>query len=300
MFAIAVHGGAGTLKKDLMSESEELAHKEGLRNALQAGLSVLQTGGTSLDAVQAAVISLENCSLFNAGRGSVFNSEGKHEMDAAIMDGFTLNAGAVACVSHVKNPVALARLVLDEGDHVFLSGTKSEDFARTYGLEFEADDYFKTEFRYKEWKKQSEKPPAPKEEKFGTVGAVALDKNGHLAAATSTGGLTNKRYGRIGDSCIIGSGTYANDESCAVSCTGEGEKFIRAVAAHDVSCMVRYQKLTLEEACKNVLDRNRPEMQDSGGIIAIDPAGNIAMVFNNGGMYRACYRPDGNIEVEIF
>jgi beta-aspartyl-peptidase (threonine type) len=196
--------------------------------------------------------------------------------------------------------VKLARRVLDEGHHVFLSGIKSEEFARAQGLEFESDDYFKTEFRYKEWKKHNEKPPAPKEEKFGTVGAVALDKNGHLAAATSTGGLTNKRYGRIGDSCIIGSGTYANDETCAVSCTGEGEKFIRAVAAHDVSSLVNYQKLTLEEACRNVLNRNRPDMQDSGGIIAIDTAGDIAMVFNTGGMYRACCRPDGIIEVEIF
>jgi beta-aspartyl-peptidase (threonine type) len=300
MFCIAVHGGAGTLKKDSMSESEIADHKQGLKNALEEGLSILQKGGSSVDAVEAAVVSLENCSLFNAGRGSVYNSEGKHEMDAAIMDGFTMNAGAVASVTNVKNPVRLARMILNEGHHVFLSGIKCEEFGRGKGLEFETDDYFKTEFRYKEWQKQNEKPIIPKEEKFGTVGAVALDKNGHLAAATSTGGLTNKRYGRIGDSCIIGSGTYANDETCAVSCTGEGEKFIRAVAAHDVSCLVRYQKLNLEQACDAVLKKTRPDMRDSGGIIGIDRTGNIAMVFNTGGMYRACCRPDGKIEVEIF
>jgi beta-aspartyl-peptidase (threonine type) len=300
MFAIAVHGGSGTLLKEKMSEPLKYAHEEELRAGLLKGACVLQGSGSSLEAVEAAVAYLEDCELFNAGKGSVYNSEGKHEMDAAIMDGYTKNAGAIAGVSNIKNPIRLARAVLNDGNRLFLSGRKAEDFALTQGLDFETDNYFQTDLRYLEWKAECDDSKHLRDQKFGTVGAVALDQNGHLAAATSTGGITNKRYGRIGDSCIIGAGTYANDETCAVSCTGDGEKFIRAVAAHNISAMIAYQNRSLNDACAQVLNGLLPDMKNSGGIIGIDPAGNIAMVFNTPGMYRACFRTDGSIEVGIF
>ena len=244
-FALAIHGGAGTIPKEDMPPTREKAYRQGLEDALKAGHAVLSAGGAALDAVEAAVRSLEDCPLFNAGRGAVFNADGQHEMDASIMSGVDLRAGAVAGVNNVKNPVGLARLVMDKSGHVLISGQGAFEFAHQMRVPLEDDQYFFDQFRYDQWMKvkgtdayQLDHSDGGK--KFGTVGAVALDINGHLAAATSTGGMTNKRFQRIGDSPIIGAGTYANDASCAISCTGHGESFMRAVVAFDVHALMSY------------------------------------------------------------
>jgi beta-aspartyl-peptidase (threonine type) len=297
-FAIAVHGGAGTLARQQMTPALYHEYESSLMDALKIGVQILQNGGRSLDAVEASVNALEDNPLFNAGRGSVFNHQGGHELDAAIMDGANLAAGAVAGISRVKNPIRLARAVLEQGEYVLLCGDKAVELAESLNFALRSPDYFFTDSRHRDWKTIQNNASA-EIKKFGTVGAVARDQAGHLAAATSTGGLVNKRYGRVGDSCIIGGGTYANDATCAVSCTGEGEQFIRAVAAYDISARLAYQGIALADACDQVLARI-VELGGSGGLIAIDSAGTIAMPFRSEGMYRACCHLNGEIEVGIF
>ncbi|MBK8341678.1 MAG: isoaspartyl peptidase/L-asparaginase [Flavobacteriales bacterium] len=254
-FALAIHGGAGTIAPEDMTPAKEKAYRDGLEEALRRGKTVLEEGGSALDAVEAAVRSLEDCPHFNAGRGAVFNADGQHEMDASIMSGSDLKAGAVACVHNVKNPVRLARRVMDKSPHVLISGPGAFEFAHKEKIPLEDDQYFFDQFRYDQWQKTKgtdtyQLDHSDGEHKYGTVGAVALDAQGHLAAATSTGGMTNKRWMRIGDSPLIGAGTYANDASCAVSCTGHGESFIRAVAAFDVHALMSYKGLSLAEAVR--------------------------------------------------
>lgn len=303
---IAIHGGAGTILKSSMTTERELAYKKALDSALSSGYSILESGGSALEAVEYAVIELENSPLFNAGRGSVFTSEGKHEMDASIMEGNKLNAGAVSMVRGVKNPVSLARLVMEKSGHVFLVGEGAESFARALKCEFKDDDYFYDELRYQQWLevKGTDKiqldHTSMKNEKFGTVGAVACDKDGNLAAATSTGGMTNKRFGRVGDSPMIGAGNYANNKTCAVSCTGSGEFFIKGVVAYDVSCLMEYKGLSLSEACDQVVHQKLMQMGGDGGLIAIDSKGNIAMPFNTEGMYRASLNSNGERLIAIY
>jgi beta-aspartyl-peptidase (threonine type) len=299
-FAMAIHGGAGTLSKENMTEDQRREHEDALLAALEEGVRLLERGSSSLDATEAAVIALEDCALFNAGKGSVFNRDGGHEMDAAIMDGSSLRAGAIAGISQVKNPIRLARAVLDRGDYVLLCGDQALAFARAEQLPLEDNEYFYTPMRYEEWQRVQREGNAALSNKFGTVGAVALDSRGHLAAATSTGGLVNKAYGRVGDSCVIGAGTYANDETCAISCTGDGEAFIRAVAAYDIACLVEYRQLPLPEACDRVLSGKVLKLGGTGGLIALHRSGLIAMPFTSEGMYRACHHLNGAIEVGIF
>ncbi|MCP4458647.1 MAG: isoaspartyl peptidase/L-asparaginase [Cytophagales bacterium] len=304
--SLAIHGGAGTILKSSMTAEKEIAYKNALENALNAGYQLLENGASSIDAVQRAVSELENSPLFNAGKGSVFNSEGTHEMDASIMDGQTLNAGAVSAIAGIKNPIQLARFVMDKSDHVFLLGKGAEDFAREVGCEFQSKEYFYDEFRYQQWleikgtgKFQLDHSKT-KEQKFGTVGAVALDQMGNIAAATSTGGMTNKKYGRVGDSPIIGAGNYANNETCAVSCTGSGEFFIRGVVAFDVSCLMEYKGLCLKAACHEVIQKRLLKIGGDGGLIAIDKVGNVALEFNTEGMYRGKRTNQGVNEVSIY
>jgi beta-aspartyl-peptidase (threonine type) len=297
-FAIAVHGGAGTLSRSQMTPALEQVYESALREALKTGMQILQMGGRSLDAVEASVNLLEDNPLFNAGKGSVFNHHGLHDFDAAIMDGSNLAAGAIAGITKLKNPIRLARAVLEQGEYVLVSGDKAIELAETLNLPLCPPDYFFTHPRHRDWETVQNNVTA-EIKKFGTVGAVAFDRTRHLAAATSTGGLINKKYGRIGDSCIIGGGTYANDETCAVSCTGSGEQFIRAVAAHDISARMAYQRIALQDACRLVL-ANIVELGGSGGLIAIDASGTIDMPFCSEGMYRACCRLNGEIEVGIF
>ena len=297
---IAIHGGAGTILRSSLTAEKEKEYTEALRPALYAGYQILEKGGSALDAVETAIKNLEDCPLFNAGRGAVYNNAGKHEMDASIMWGKDISAGAVSLIKNVKNPIALARAVMEKSEHVFLCGEGAETFARNLNLPFEADAYFDTPFRYNQWQEAvksegtfldhnivagSEENPADK--KFGTVGAVALDANGNLAAGTSTGGMTNKRFGRVGDSPIIGAGTYANNKTCAISCTGHGELFIRSVVAYDISCLMEYKNLSLAEACHEVVMKKLVAIKGEGGLIAIDKHGNIELPFNSEGMYRA-------------
>jgi beta-aspartyl-peptidase (threonine type) len=305
-YAIAIHGGAGTIPRTNMTPEKESAYRQELQRILQEGINVLKQGGQALDAVEAAVVALEDCPLFNAGRGAAFNHDGKNEMDAALMDGRLLRAGAVAGITGVKNPIRLARLVMEASDHVLLSGRGAEEFARVMNVPFETDDYFFTQERYDQLVQKQQRGGAPSESltgnkpaNFGTVGAVAWDSQGNLAAATSTGGLTNKRFGRIGDSPLIGAGTYANDV-CAVSCTGDGEYFIRTVAAHDVACLVEYRGLTLQEACHLVIHEKLGQLGGEGGLIAVDNQGNLALPFNSEGMYRAIKRWDSEEMVAIY
>ena len=308
-FTIAIHGGAGTIVKEHMTAELEQAYLTGMDKSLLAGYSVLQGGGSAVDAVSAAVVELENNILFNAGKGSVFTKTGQHEMDACIMGGEKLEAGAVAGVKNIPNPILLALKVMQESDHVFLSGDGANEFAINKGIRPESDQYFFSGFRYDQWKRMRDSEhfaldhsveDLMKDKKFGTVGAVALDQAGNLAAATSTGGMTNKRYGRIGDSPIIGAGTYANNRTCAVSCTGHGEPFIKAVAAYDVSCLIEYKGMTLHQACEEVIFKKLPALEGEGGLIAVDPAGNTAMVFNSAGMYRAMRSSEGQREMSIY
>lgn len=300
--SIAIHGGAGTILRSTMTPALQLQYENGLQDALDAGYSILAAGGSSLDAVAAAVASLEDFPLFNAGKGAVFNSVGKHEMDAAIMNGKTLEAGGVCGVNGIKNPVRLARAVMEHSGHVLLAGIGAEDFARLQGFEFEPDSYFYTEQRYKQWQEaliEGKVQLDHSDKKFGTVGAAALDKDGNLAAATSTGGMTNKKYGRIGDSPIPGAGTYANNNTCAISCTGHGELFIRSVVAYDISCLMEYKGLSLHDACELVVHDKLVKIGGEGGLVAVDKQGNISMPFNSEGMYRACRTKDRN-EVKIY
>ncbi|MFT3885321.1 MAG: isoaspartyl peptidase/L-asparaginase [Flavobacteriales bacterium] len=303
--AIAVHGGAGTILPSELTPVREKAYRQALEDALRRGHAALKEGGTALDAVETAVRVLEDTPLFNAGRGSVFNADGQHEMDAAIMSGSDLRAGAVAGVQNVKNPVRLARRVMEKSDHVLISGNGAFEFAHRERIELEDDKYFYDQYRFDQWQqvKGSEKTMldhSTGERKFGTVGAVALDAHGHLAAATSTGGMTNKRWQRIGDSPIIGAGTYANDHTCAVSCTGHGESFLRAVAAYDVSALVGYKGLPLEEAVRVVVHEKLPPLDGEGGLIAIDRTGRIVLDFNCPGMYRGRIGTDGEVFTAIF
>ena len=296
---IAIHGGAGTILRSSMPPEKEQQYTTALREALYAGYDILNRGGTALDAVETAVKSLEDCPLFNAGKGAVYNNAGQHEMDASIMLGRDISAGAVSLIKNVKNPVALARAVMEKSEHVFLCGEGAEIFAREMKLPFEPDSYFDTEFRHAQWL-EAQKADGTfldhnvtvTDKKFGTVGAVALDINGDLVAATSTGGMTNKKYGRVGDSPIIGAGTYANNNTCAISCTGHGELFIRSVVAYDISCLMEYKNLSLAEACNEVVMKKLVAIEGEGGLIAIDKHGNIELPFNSEGMYRAMKNAD--------
>ncbi len=302
MFAIAIHGGAGTLSRKDMSETQEMAYRAGLEEALDAGYAVLAKNGTSLDATIAAVRVLEDNPLFNAGRGAVLDRNGEAQLDASLMDGRTLAAGAVTGLRHVKNPIELARLVMDKSPHVMLVGEGAEEFARSQGIEMVPNEYFRTPIRQQQLERMLRGARARENElqAFGTVGAVALDLDGNIAAATSTGGMTGKRWGRVGDSPIIGAGTYANNESCAVSATGHGEYFIRTVVAHDICAQVQYLTIPLAKAVDNVLNGRMKALGGNGGVIAIDTHGEIVMEFNSEGMFRGMRTSQGQHEVAIY
>ncbi|MCW5907691.1 MAG: isoaspartyl peptidase/L-asparaginase [Chitinophagales bacterium] len=295
---MAIHGGAGVILRENLSPEKETAYIHALTETVRTAYAALENGASALDAVELAVKLMEDSPLFNAGRGSVYNAEGKHEMDAAIMSGSDLSAGAVALVNRVKNPVSLARAVMEKSNHVFLAGAGAEEFAVKAGIELANKDYFHDEFRFQQWQKINGTNAAKldhdvslNEKKFGTVGAVALDTSGNLAAATSTGGMTNKLQGRIGDSPLIGAGTYANNQTCAVSCTGHGELFIKHVVAYDVHCLMYYKGMSLAEACNYVVNQKLTEAKAEGGLIAVDRFGNVALYFNTPGMYRAMKTP---------
>ncbi|EKS66913.1 MULTISPECIES: isoaspartyl peptidase/L-asparaginase [Caballeronia] len=307
---IAIHGGAGTLLRSAMNAETEGRYLAALTDILSAAQRVLADGGSALDAVTEAVRLLEDCPLFNAGHGAVFTAAGTHELDASVMDGATLEAGAISCVTRVKNPVLAARRVLDASDHVMFTGAGAEAFAQSQGLEFVDPSYFYTEARFQQWQKargtsgtmldhdamtkfafdNGPDDPIDPDKKFGTVGAVALDSNGHLAAATSTGGITNKQAGRVGDAPLIGAGCYANDATCAVSTTGTGEMFIRMLAAYDVSAQMEYRGVSLEEASNDVVMNKLPRIEGRGGLVAVDAKGNVVLPFNTEGMYRGFAR----------
>jgi beta-aspartyl-peptidase (threonine type) len=320
-FALVIHGGAGTITRATMTAEREAEFRAVLENALRTGHGVLARGGSSLDAVEATVRVMEDSPLFNAGRGAVFTSEGRNELDAAIMDGRTLQAGAVAGVTRVKNPIALARRVMEHSPHVMMVRDGAEGFGREHGLEMVPESYFFTEHRWDalrsalaaEGRPMPARPagaPAPpqgalpsaadaNDRKFGTVGAVALDRNGNLAAATSTGGMTNKRFGRVGDAPIIGAGTYANAH-CAVSATGHGEFFMRNVVAHDICARMAYSGISLERAAHQVVMEVLAQQQGEGGVIAMDSRGNVAMPFNSEGMYRGHIDAGGRVTIGIY
>lgn len=310
-YSLAVHGGAGTILKEELTPELEKKYRGGLRDSLNAGYSILDKGGSAVEAVKMANIILEDNPLFNAGKGSVFTKQGTHEMDAAIMDGKTLEAGAVAGVSYVRNPVELAEQVMLHSGHVFLCGKGANDFAMNRGMKMEPAEYFFNRYRYGQWQEvrdsdlylldhNSEVPAVVKSPGLGTVGAVACDKYGNIAAATSTGGMTNKQYGRIGDSPIIGIGTYANNNTCAISCTGHGEPFIRAVVAYDISCLMEYKNMSLLAACEEVVLKKLVKINGEGGLIGMDAKGNAALVFNCAGMYRGLKSSDGEDWVAIY
>jgi beta-aspartyl-peptidase (threonine type) len=305
--AIAIHGGAGTIDRGEFPPEREAELRATLERAVRAGHAVLSDGGSSLDAVTVAVTLLEDSPFFNAGRGAVFNAEGKQEMDASIMEGANLEAGAVAAVHNVRNPILLARKVMTDSPHVMLMGAGAESFAREHGIAFEDDAYFYDEYRWQQLQKaRAESAPGTTflsetpTSWHSTVGAVALDRNGDLAAATSTGGMTNKRWGRVGDSPIVGAGTYADNRSCAVSATGHGEYFIRATVARDICARVQYTGVPLLEAAGQVINGQLQAMGGDGGIIAIDRKGAIALTFNTAGMYRASIDTQGKVYVAIF
>ncbi|WP_179009102.1 isoaspartyl peptidase/L-asparaginase family protein [Winogradskyella forsetii] len=304
--SIAIHGGAGTLIKGLMTQELEAEYRAALKVARDAGFEVLQDGGSAVDAVEKSVKLLENTPLFNAGKGSVFTANGTHEMDAAIMEGENLKAGAVSLITGIKNPVSLARDVMEKSYHVFLAGDGAMRFAKDQGYEIKSPDYFYDEVRYQQWQSIKDTEgfqldhSVKKDGKFGTVGAVACDKNGNVAAATSTGGMTNKKWGRIGDSPIIGAGNYANNKTCAVSCTGSGEFFIRGVVAYDVSCLMEHKGMSLEAASNEAIHKRILEIKGDGGLIAVDSNGNIAMPFNTEGMYRAAKSSKGIDIISIY
>ena len=311
-FSIVIHGGAGTILQENLTSELELQYRNGLGDSLNAGYQILYKGGSALEAVMEAVRKLEDNPLFNAGRGSVFSNNGKNEMDAAVMDGTLLKAGAVAGVSNIRNPVELAATVMHHTEHVLLSGQGAFDLALKHGIAIEPDEYFYNEYRYQQWKSARDTESTlldhtvmhtkdeAKEKKFGTVGAVACDNKGHVAAATSTGGMTNKKFGRIGDSPIVGSGTYANNKTCAISCTGHGEMFLLSVAAYDVSCLIEYKNHTLEEAMNIVVNDKLVKLKGEGGMIGVDAKGNYGMIFNTPGMYRGVKTSEGEMEIGIY
>lgn len=313
--AIALHGGAGTILRSDMTPQTEAAYREKLEEALQTGYAVLKGGGSSLDAVVAAIQVMEESPLFNSGVGAVFTSEGTNELDASIMDGQTLRAGAVAGVKHIRSPIAAARMVMEHSPHVMMTGDGAETFARENGLEMVENDYFYTDRRFQALQRareaeaggSSSAPPntdypalSPGAEKFGTVGVVALDASGNLAAGTSTGGMTNKKFGRVGDSPIIGAGTYADNVTAAISATGHGEYFIRGVISHDIASRMRYAGEDVDTAARTVIMEKLTQMGGTGGVIAMDGAGNISMPFNTEGMYRGYIDTQGRLNIEIY
>jgi len=303
--AIAIHGGAGTMNRADLSEEKEAAIRETLSRALQVGHARLEAGDSAVDAVEAAIVVLEDSPLFNAGYGAVFNSQGGHELDAAIMDGSSRNAGAITGVRHVRNPILLARRVMTNSPHVMLAGAGAEEFAVAEQFELVDEDYFSTDFRRQQLERARAEQTSlnelpPPEFRFGTVGAVALDRNGNIAAGTSTGGMTNKRFGRIGDVPVIGAGTYADNETCAVSATGHGEYFIRAVVAHDIAALIRYTESSLQDAVDNVVHGKLVEMGGTGGVISINRQGDIAMEHNTPGMYRGSIDTSGKLSTAIY
>jgi beta-aspartyl-peptidase (threonine type) len=309
-FGIAIHGGAGTILRSAMTPEKEAEYMDALEGAIVAGDKILLAGGSSLDAVETAVKLLEDHPLFNAGRGSVFTSDGKNEMDACIMEGRSLKAGAIAGVQNIKNPILLARMVMENSEHVLLVADGAMEFAKEMNIPLEPDEYFYVEQRLVQLEHakgsntimldHTVEKPILDEKKFGTVGAVALDVYGNIAAATSTGGMTNKRWGRIGDSPVVGAGTYANNATCGISCTGHGEYFLRAVVAYDISCLMEYKGLSLQEACEFVVMEKLVKFGGEGGLIAIDATGSIAMPFNSEGMYRAMKKSNSPLYINIY
>jgi beta-aspartyl-peptidase (threonine type) len=303
-FVLAIHGGAGTILKKNMTAEKEDAYHDALREALEAGEDILIKKGTAIEAVAIAVSTMEDNPLFNAGKGAVYSHNGENEMEASIMEGENLRAGAIAGVKNIKNPIQLAKSILFDDDFVYLIGKGAQEYADSRKLEKVANEYFQTRFREEQWLAAKGEGKVlldhDSDKKFGTVGAVALDVEGNLAAATSTGGLTNKKYGRIGDSSVIGSGTYANNSTCAISCTGYGEFFLRAIVAYDVSCLMEYKGLALKEACEQVVMKKLVEMRGEGGLIALDAAGNFEFSFNSEGMYRGVTGSDLPLKTYIY
>tara|TARA_Y100000741_G_scaffold2442_1_gene2024 strand:- start:3893 stop:4834 length:942 start_codon:yes stop_codon:yes gene_type:complete len=297
-FAIVVHGGAGTILKKNMSDEMELAYKLKLEEAINAGYNILEKNGSSKDAVEETIKILENSELFNAGKGSVLSNKGVVEMDASIMNGQNLNAGAISGIKTIKNPISAARLVMEKSEHVFLSGEGAEEFAKLQGLDIINNEYFITETRLKSLL-NAKKRDSIKDNKFGTVGCVAIDKFGNITSGTSTGGMTNKKWNRIGDVPIIGAGTYANNNTCGISSTGWGEYFIRNVVAYDISSQIEYKKISIDLAAKNTLKKVK-DLGGNGGVIGIDKNGNILMDFNTEGMYRGYKKSDGESEISIY
>ena len=314
-FTLLIHGGAGNITPAIMNAQQEAEYTEGLKEALDKGYEVLVGGGSALDAVVAAISTMEDNPVFNAGRGSVFTKKGLNEMDASLMNGKDLAAGAVAGVRNIKNPIVLTREVMLHSGHVMLSGSGATEFALSHGFELAPDEYFFNRSRYDQWLEIRDTnftqldhkgdnlkgAPLPNPgNKFGTVGAVACDAEGNLAAGTSTGGMTNKRFGRIGDSPVIGAGTYANNATCAISCTGHGEFFLRAVVAHDISCLMEYKNLSLQEACNVVVKDKLVKMGGEGGLIAVDAHNNYDFCFNSAGMYRGMRNSEGKEVVAYY
>ena len=309
-YVIAIHGGAGTILRTNMTNEIEKKYKTALNDSILAGEKILLNSGLAIDAVEASIRSLENNPLFNAGRGSVFSHEGEHEMDASIMNGKDLMAGAVAGVKNVKNPITLAKSVMQHSNHVFMAGQGAEVFAKQLNIEMAPNEYFFEQMRYDQLiqAKASDTIHLDHvdnkfengEKKFGTVGAVALDVFGNISAGTSTGGMTNKKHGRVGDTSIIGAGTYANNQTCGVSCTGHGEFFIRSVVAYDISCLIEYKGFSLKEACNLVVKDKLVKIGGEGGIIALDAKGNIELCFNSEGMYRASKKSNEDVYLGIY
>lgn len=305
--ALAIHGGAGTISSDAITDEQDAAYRQALNNALDAGYEVLENGGTSLDAIEAAIVMMEDDELFNAGRGAVFTSDDQVELDASIMDGATRDAGALTGVTTIRNPIQLARTIMDESPHVMMAGEGAEIFASDFDLETVDNEFFHTERRLQDARDarnddatSSLQLSEDAEVSLGTVGAVALDRDGNLAAGTSTGGMTNKQFGRVGDSPIIGAGTYAANETCAVSSTGHGEYFIRGVVAHDIAARMQHGEQPLPDAADAVIHDALPDLGGTGGVIALDADGTVAMPFNTEGMYRASIDADGERLVRIY
>lgn len=311
-FSIAIHGGAGTILQSDMTPELEALYLNGLSQAVEAGFSVLSKGGSATDAVIAATVLLEDNELFNAGKGSVFTKKGGHEMDASIMDGGDLSAGAIAGVKNIRNPIVLAKEVMLNSEHVFLAGIGANDFAHSRNVQTEPDEYFFSQFRYNQWLQVRDgdsfaldhnikhADATVQNKKFGTVGAVACDKHGNIAAATSTGGMTNKAFGRVGDTPVIGAGTYADNNTCAISCTGHGELFIKAVAAFDVSALMQYGGCSLQEAMKKVVQDKLVKIGGEGGMIGVNSQAEIVFEFNSEGMYRAMKHSNGESFARIY
>ena len=299
-YVIVIHGGAGVITKKNMTPEKEAAYRKKLNEALETGQKMLENGAAATETVIAVIKIMENSPLFNAGKGAVFTHDGKNELDASIMDGKTLNAGAVAGVTDVKNPIELAYAVMTKSKHVMLSGKGASEFAKEQGLEIVDPSYFYTKSRWESLQKVLENEKKAEKEKHGTVGCAVLDKYGNLAAGTSTGGMTNKQYGRIGDSPIIGAGTYADNATCAVSCTGHGEFFIRYVVAYTVSALMKYKNMSLQDAGNEIINKTLKEVGGEGGLISVDKDGNVAMPFNTPGMFRGYLKSTGEKEILIY